>query len=40
MEKNEFFITDSGNCFHLTLSIAVFPAKRESALALIDEIFK
>jgi RNA binding exosome subunit len=40
IEKGEYFITDSGNCFHLKLSIAVFPAKRETALALIDEIFK
>jgi len=39
-EGKGYFITDSGNCFHLTLSIAVFPAKREAALALIDEIFK
>ena len=38
--KSEYFITDSGNCFHLKISIAAFPAKRETALALIDEIFK
>jgi len=40
VEKGELFITDSGNCFHLRLSIAAFPAKRESALVLIDKIFK
>lgn len=38
--EDEYFITDSGNCFHLRLSIAAFPAKREIALSLIDEIFK
>jgi len=40
IENREFFITDSGNCFHITLSIAAFPAKREPAMALIDKIFK
>lgn len=40
MQDNKYIITDSGICFHLTLSIAVFPTKRETALALIDKIFK
>ncbi len=40
LENGEYFITDSGNCFHLKLSIAAFPAKREIALAIIDKIFK
>jgi RNA binding exosome subunit len=40
IESGEYFITDSGNCFHLKLSIAAFPAKREKALAIIDKIFK
>jgi RNA binding exosome subunit len=40
LEKDEYLITDSGNCFHLKLSIAAFPAKREIALAIIDKIFK
>lgn len=40
IENNEYIITDSGNCFHMTLSIAAFPAKRETALAIIDKIFK
>ena len=34
------FITDSGDCFHIKMSIAAFPAKREAALAVIDKIFK
>ncbi|MBN2112278.1 hypothetical protein JW707_04215 [Candidatus Woesearchaeota archaeon] len=38
--KGEYFITDSGNCFHLRLSVAAFPAKKDIALAVIDEIFK
>lgn len=40
LENSGYFITDSGNCFHLKLSIAAFPAKRETALAIIDKIFK
>ncbi len=35
-----YFIIDGGNCFHIKMSIAVFPAKRQSALAIIDKIFK
>lgn len=33
-------ITDSGNCFHLKMSIAAFPSKRDAALAVIEKIFK
>ncbi len=40
IKENKYLITDSGNCFHLKLSIASFPAKREIALAIIDKIFK
>lgn len=40
IKKDEYKITDSGNCFHITLSIASFPAKRETALVIIDKIFK
>ena len=38
--NNEFWITDSGNCFHIRISIAAFPAKRELALEVVKEIFK
>jgi RNA binding exosome subunit len=40
LKEGKYLITDSGNCFHLKLSIAAFPAKREIALSVIDEIFK
>ncbi len=33
-------ITDSGNCFHIKIHIAAFPAKRENALIVIDKLFK
>jgi RNA-binding protein len=36
---NEYFITDFGNCFHIMISIAAFPAKKEAALKIIDDIF-
>jgi len=37
--KGLYRITDSGNCFHIKLSIAAFPAKREKALEIIQNIF-
>jgi len=37
MEKR-LWITDSGNCFHLKLSIAAFPKKREIAEKIVNEI--
>jgi len=33
-------ITDGGNCYHITISLAVFPAKRKVALKLIEQIIK
>jgi RNA binding exosome subunit len=36
----KLLITDSGECFHLELSIAAFPSKREVALEIIEKIFK
>lgn len=40
LNEDKLQLTDSGNCFHLKLSIASFPAKRENALEVIKEIFK
>ena len=37
--NNEFQITDSGNCFHIRISIAAFPATREKALEAVKAIF-
>ena len=31
-------ITDSGNCFHIKIHIAAFPAKRQQALEVIDKL--
>jgi len=38
--EDQIEITDSGNCFHIKIHIAAFPAKRENALAVIDKLFK
>ncbi len=40
LEEGKMHITDSGNCFHLKMKIAAFPAKREKALEAIEKIFK
>lgn len=36
----EYWITETGNCYHIKMSIACFPKKRENALAAIKQIFK
>jgi RNA binding exosome subunit len=33
-------LTDSGDCFHIRLTIAAFPKNRLSALKVVEEIFK
>jgi len=40
VNENKYFITDSGNCFHIKMSIAAFPAKREKAVEVLRKIFK
>jgi RNA binding exosome subunit len=35
----KYALTDSGNCFHITLNICTHPRKRESALIGVKEIF-
>jgi hypothetical protein len=32
-------VTDSGNCFHIKMSIAAFPKKKESARKIVQSIF-
>ncbi len=38
--NDEFYITDSGNCYHIKFNLAVFPRKRELALQMAKELFK
>ena len=37
---DEYFITDSGNCFHVRMSIAAYPAKKEIGKKIVQNIFK
>lgn len=39
LRNNKLVLTDSGNCFHIKISVAAFPKKREIALKMIDEMF-
>jgi len=36
---DEFWITDSGECFHVKINIAAFPKKKEKAKDVVKEIF-
>ncbi len=37
--KNDIYkLTDSGNCFHIKMSIATFPKRRETAIEILKEI--
>ena len=38
--NQEYFITDSGDCFHIKVSIAAFPAKTEKAKEIFQLIFE
>lgn len=37
--NGEYLLTDSGNCFHIKIAIAAFPARKETALKIIDKLF-
>ena len=39
LKNNNLTITPSGNCFHVSMSIAAFPKKRDSALRIVKGIF-
>ena len=38
IEENKIWITDEGNCYHLRISIAAFPAKKEVALENVKNL--
>lgn len=40
LENSKLLITDDGNCFHLKLTIAAYPAKKEKALETLKQIFQ
>lgn len=37
---HKYALTDAGNCYHIRIHLAAFPAKREPALEIIEKIFK
>ena len=39
-EQGIIQLTDSGHCYHLKLSVAAFPHKREIALGVLTKVFK
>jgi len=40
MSKQEIWLTDTGDCFHIKLTLAVFPKKRQGALDLIERFLR
>lgn len=38
--NGKFKLTESGNCFHLTMNIASFPAKKENAKKIIEKFLE
>ena len=38
--NNEYWITDSGNCFHFSIAVAAYPHKREVARKIIEKVLK
>jgi hypothetical protein len=40
LADRELAITDSGDCFHVKMHLAAYPARRPDALVLVEKIFK
>ena len=40
MLNDEYFITESGNCFHFKIGIAAYPHKRDVAEKIVREILE
>ena len=40
LNDNVLWITDGGNCFHIKVSIAAFPRKKEIGAQIIEKVFK
>jgi len=38
--KKQYWVTDSGSCFHIRICLACFPKNLEKASAVVKEIFK
>jgi RNA binding exosome subunit len=40
LNGNVFWITDSGDCFHIRIGVAAFPAKKETAKKVVEGFLK
>ena len=40
LDEDRLWITDSGDCFHMRMTVAAFPANREAALKVIKDWLK
>ncbi|MBU2560861.1 MAG: hypothetical protein KKD17_01070 [Nanoarchaeota archaeon] len=40
LKENKFYLTDSGDCFHIRISLAAYPANREAGLKVVEEWLK
>lgn len=40
INEQKLLLTDSGRCFHVKISVATFPRKREVALNTIKSLFE
>ena len=38
ISQRKLALTDSGKCYHLRISIAAFPKKRENAIKIVDKL--
>ncbi len=39
LRNNRLKLTDSGNCFHIEISVAAFPKKKEVGMGIVKGIF-
>lgn len=39
LEKGKFKLTDSGDCYHIRMSVAAFPKSMMNGLRVIDDLF-
>jgi RNA binding exosome subunit len=40
IQDSKYWITDQGDCFHIRISIAAYPANKESALKIVEDWLK
>jgi len=38
--ENKYDLTESGNCYHITINVSAFPKKKENAYKIIEDVFK